>query len=504
MKRKSYNVDTQSKISRVDDDIRAKLWVNASERPSGNLSATREVRRGVRALSAECMAVIVAHFKQLYEGSREAFVASFRLLPDAYRERLARLLLSEYAEIISLTVIQELFAMPPSVRLDHAIPALNRKQYPKLLRELPGALTTLELIGFTELSDASIPLLVKKSPGLRTLRLRGCLSIGEKAIEAISTLTELEHLDVSFTAVTLAGLARVLTRCCALKRLDINGVGKVSSKNTAQWDQMLDSVVNSSVHANLQPLSKLEHLNVAECNISDAALGRWLALTPSLNTLDCHECEITNPLLFIPPNLYKQLTKIDISGMSLDLRNFADFYQQLLISANIQGLWMSGVTRNISASDNEYLLTDERMTPADPAATAASGFAPSEINWSNNPRLRGSACLAYHITSSLKYLNLSGSTFDGRAFNDAIIANKPTRLENLQLNDCTIDSDVVEGITRLTGLRALGVSKTTIDEEALDRIIDSCPLLDSLNLTLSRSIPVRYRRTYFDYYNERR
>ena len=107
MKRKSYNVDTQSKISRVDDDIRAKLWVNASERPSGNLSATREVRRGVRALSAECMAVVVAHFKQLYEGSREAFVASFRLLPDSYRERLARLLLSEYAEIISMTVIQE-------------------------------------------------------------------------------------------------------------------------------------------------------------------------------------------------------------------------------------------------------------------------------------------------------------------------------------------------------------------------------------------------------------
>ena len=104
---------------------------------------------------------------------------------------------------------------------------------------------------------------------------------------------------------------------------------------------------------------------------------------------------------------------------------------------------------------------------------------------------------------SSQYLNLSGSTFDGCAFNEAIIANKPTRLENLQLNDCTIDGDVVEGITRLTGLRALGVSKTTIDEEALDRIIDSCPLLDSLNLTLSRSIPVRYRRTYFDYYNER-
>lgn len=292
--------------------------------------------------------------------------------------------------------------MPPSVHLSHSIPSLSRKQYPKLLRELSGGLTSLDLVGFTELNDTSGPLFVKKSPGLRTLKLRGCLSIGERSIDAISTLKDLQVLDVSFTAVPLSGLAKVLTNCCKLQRLDINAVGKVSSKNTAQWDQMLDVVVRSSIDANLQPLSQLEHLNVAECNISDAALGRWLTLTLALKVLDCHECEITNPMLFLPPNLHAQLTKIDLSFMSLDLANFNAFYQELLKSSNIKALWMSGIIRNISASDNEYLLTDERLTPADGELTRTSGFAPTDINWSNNPRLRASRCLAYHITSSLK------------------------------------------------------------------------------------------------------
>lgn len=97
---------------------------------------------------------------------------------------------------------------------------------------------------------------------------------------------------------------------------------------------------------------------------------------------------------------------------------------------------------------------------------------------------------------------MSGSTFEGAAFNEVVTTNNPTRLENLQLNECVINDDVVEGMTKLKGLKSLGLMKTTIDEDSLNRIIDSCPLLDSLNLTLSRNIPVRYRRSYFQYYEE--
>ncbi|TIA93883.1 hypothetical protein E3P81_00652 [Wallemia ichthyophaga] len=505
MKRRNrFNIETDkktNKTSRVDDDIRAKLWINSSEEPSSNLCATRSIPPSTPYSLVElCLLVVRDNFKQLYQSYRDAFVESFRLLPETHRERLGRSILKEHSQIISLKLIQELFTIPPNISLNQSIPALNSNQYPKLLRELPGGLTTLDLVGFTELSDLSVPLFVKKSPHLRFLKLRGCLSLGERTIEATSTLKELEELDISFTAVPLSGLAKVLTSCCKLRRLDMNAVGRVSTKNTAQWDQMLDVVVRSSIDANLQPLSHLEHLNVGECNISDAALGRWLTLTPSLKALDCHECEITNPMLFLPPNLHQQLVKIDISRMSLDLANFRFFYKSLLTSEKIKVLWMSGVVRNISASDNEYLLTNELLTPED--QDKAIGFAPTDINWSNNPRLRGKECLRHHITSSLKYLNLSGSTFEGSAFNEAVTQNKPVRLENVQLNECVIDDEVVEGILKLKGLKSLGLMKTSIAEDSLNRIIDSCPLLDSINLTLSRNINVRHRRTYFEQYEQ--
>ncbi|TIC06889.1 RNI-like protein [Wallemia mellicola] len=507
MKRKNFNIEPSNrsksnKSTKIDDDILMRLWINASQEPSSNLSATRYVPP-LRAptLKELSISIVVDKFKQLYESSRDTFVESFRRLPDFDRETLGDAIMTKYADLMSITLIRELFILPPSIKLDHSLPSLSRQHYPKLLRELPGGLTTLDLTGFSELSDKSGPQFVRKSPHLRTLKLRGCLSIGESSIDAIKMLSELEHLDVSFTAIPLAGLSKVLSNCVKLKRLDINATGKVGSKNTAQWDQMLDSVISSSVNANLQPLSQLEHLNVAECNISDAALGRWLTLAPSMKVLNCSNCEsLSNPMLFLPPNLYNQLVKIDISFMSLDLFSFNAFYQEILKSSSIKVLWMSGMMRKASASDNEFLLVDGRLTPTE---NTLEGFAPEELEWSNNPRLKGSQCLSYHITSKLKYLNLSGSTFDGAAFNDAIMANDPRCLENLQLNECNIDANVVAGITKLKGLKTLGLMKTKIDEESLNEIIKCSPLLSSLNITQCRAIPVVNRRRYFEYYDER-
>lgn len=54
-----------------------------------------------------CLIAVRDNFKQLYEASREAFVESFRMLPEVHRERLGRSLLKEYSELISLTLIQE-------------------------------------------------------------------------------------------------------------------------------------------------------------------------------------------------------------------------------------------------------------------------------------------------------------------------------------------------------------------------------------------------------------
>ena len=262
-------------------------------------------------------------------------------------------------------------------------------------------MTSLELIGFTKLSDKSVIHLIKQSPGLRKLSLRGCLNISAESTQAISNLESLESLDVSFTNISPQSLSSIMSKCKNLVRLDARAIGNSgTSKRTSSWEKMLDELVKSSAISNLETLSKLEHLNVAESNISDASLGRWLTLTSSLKVLDCGYCEsISNPYLFLPPNIYSQLTKINLSNTSLDLKSFTSFYQRILMNNKMKVIRLSLVKRKSSSIEDDPLLTDDLLTPNDDQSI---GFSPTDVDLSNNTKLFANNCLNYHITKEIR------------------------------------------------------------------------------------------------------
>ena len=113
MKRKNFNIEPSNrsksnKSTKIDDDIRMRLWINASQEPSSNLSATRYVPP-LRAptLKELSISIIVDKFKQLYESSRDTFVESFRRLPDFDRETLGDAIMTKYADLMSITLIRE-------------------------------------------------------------------------------------------------------------------------------------------------------------------------------------------------------------------------------------------------------------------------------------------------------------------------------------------------------------------------------------------------------------
>ena len=85
---------------------------------------------------------------------------------------------------------------------------------------------------------------------------------------------------------------------------------------------------------------------------------------------------------------------------------------------------------------------------------------------------------------------------------NAISNKNPSNLENLQLNNCNITDNVILAIKKLKGLKTLSLKGTNIDESSLNKVIDSCENLSSLNLTQCRGINLYNRRRYFEYYEE--
>ncbi|KAG0004168.1 hypothetical protein BGZ65_000826 [Modicella reniformis] len=75
-----------------------------------------------------------------------------------------------------------------------------------------------------------------------------------------------------------------------------------------------------------------------------------------------------------------------------------------------------------------------------------------------------------------------------------ILKDNPV-LEELGLDGTPIDDDTAIILTRFQRLNRLSVANTRIGKEAVEMVIEACPLLTSLDLTSCRGIPLLHRRT---------
>ncbi|KAF9959951.1 hypothetical protein BGZ70_008725 [Mortierella alpina] len=68
-------------------------------------------------------------------------------------------------------------------------------------------------------------------------------------------------------------------------------------------------------------------------------------------------------------------------------------------------------------------------------------------------------------------------------------------LEELGLDETPIDDDASAVLSRFRKLNRLSLANTRIGQEAVERVVEACPLLTSVDLTSCRSIPLMNRRT---------
>ena len=104
------------------------------------------------------------------------------------------------------------------------------------------------------LTNASLGALGSVST-LRTVRLTGCRFVGDEGMDFAARLPALAALDVSWTDVGDAGVAR-LSRCSTLTSLNLTGLSRIT-----------DAAVSAVL-----PLTRLERLSLACTPLTDAAL----------------------------------------------------------------------------------------------------------------------------------------------------------------------------------------------------------------------------------------
>lgn len=145
----------------------------------------------------------------------------------------------------------------------------------KIVKRSPH-LTSLNLKGCIDLSDSTLRSAAKRLRSLEFLSVNGCARVKDGALKAIAKhCPRLRALDVTYTESGDVGACAVVLRCPALRTLSLMGT----------------RVTDTTVHVLAKNLERLESLNLAHCEqLSPDALR--LCKLWCLHTLNLSSCPI--------------------------------------------------------------------------------------------------------------------------------------------------------------------------------------------------------------------
>ncbi|GAA5892521.1 uncharacterized protein JCM6883_007386 [Sporobolomyces salmoneus] len=390
-----------------------------------------------------------------------------------------------------------------------------------LLNRIPQctALVDLDLSHSQTLSDSVLAKVLVRIPSLEKINLKACTKVGDNSIKALANGSgaSLRIANLSFTAVAHKGLGALIGNCPRLEVLKLQAVGNLNEKNI---NLIVETATNASTAKMQIPLSNLRTLKLKNTAVTDAALGRLLALcSPTLSRLDVSYTQLKS-LDIISSALHTlptwNLEKLVASGLPLTPASLESFFRPLserpddernrfkvmklgsipATSTKAPGLtdavlkkllpyWETfGGLEKVSLYGNIYLgKTSEPMY----SFLAKIGSRCKDLNLTNIP------LDSHHLEGLLEPV-----TFDEDG-NDHVV---PSRLETLVLDSTRIDDRAMIPLGICKKLRALHVAETRISPAFLDSLLKSCPDLSVLNLTSCRGIPVTQRRNFFDSYEK--
>jgi Leucine-rich repeat (LRR) protein len=254
-------------------------------------------------------------------------------------------------------------------------------------------------------------------------------------------------------------------------------------------------------------LKNIQTLKLRQLGLSESSIHFFLARCPNLTRLDLSFTHIHRPLpvMLAEARIEKlSLTSTVISSVDVvALISSLPHIKSLALGALGGGQGSSVAIGNTSA----MTMTDQTL---ESLTGVLKDFGQLEkISLVGNTKLgatsRRSGALEYFIKCvgrECKYLNLSGVHhlqslhLSGLLPQDA--ENQPPRLEQLILNNTGVDDDAAPYLACCSNLVVLELAGTKISSAGLFSVIDTCPKLQTLNLTSCRSVSVTDRRRFFE------
>lgn len=254
-------------------------------------------------------------------------------------------------------------------------------------------------------------------------------------------------------------------------------------------------------------LKNIQTLKLRQLGLSNSSVDTFLACCPNLTRLDLSFTHVHRPFpgVLAEATIEKlSLTSTAISGVDVvALISSLPHIKSLALGALGGGQGSSVAIGNTSA----MTMTDQTL---ESLTDVLKHFEQLEkISLVGNTKLgvtsRRGGALEYFIQCvgrKCKYLNLSGVHhlqslhLTGLLPQDA--ENQPPRLEQLILNNTGVDDDAAPYLACCSNLVVLELAGTKISSAGLFSVIDTCPKLQTLNLTSCRSVSVTDRRRFFE------
>ncbi|KAJ7169603.1 RNI-like protein [Mycena filopes] len=468
--------------------------------PSSSALSTRSPRyTTVPTLTTLCSRVFAENFVQLRNNERVWQKESVYL--KAMPEPLLPRLLAELVRVCSTFLKHEFlvtyFFRGHTLALPDGLPGVQNHTV-RALERMPD-LRQLELSGFAKIPDAAFAAVLPHLPSLKRLVLRGCALVGAKTVGAAASCTDLQVLNLNYTAVTPLSLVRVLKACKDIEVLKLAGIANWTDAACAK---LLDALVDSSPFV----LHKLHTLKLARLAISDTTFNEIIPMCPALRRLDISFTSVRRPLLSLGGD--QSLPPLEKLSLTSTPTSNADLMALLPRLPGLKTLAMGALgasPRSIAAIDSNMTLTDSALLTVVPLLASHKLESVSLVG---NAKL-GVALGVFmaEIGRNCKWLNLSGLPSLRSAHLAGLVpidGAPPARLETLMLNHTGIDDGAAPFLAACPSLERLEVAETKVTGDGLFLVLDGCPRLSALGLRSCRGVPVGDRRRFFEAWEESR
>lgn len=157
-------------------------------------------------------------------------------------------------------------------------------QLTQLLLDCPG-LHSMDATFCSELGDAGVASAVANAPPLTQLVLSVCCQVGSSGLQALSALSTLQELDLSYTEVS--GLRPVFASCPQLRTLSLSSCGSLAADALAPL-----------LAAGSPALPQLASLDVSYCQLDEGLVPQLLSRCGRLQHLALNGCAAVTDALW--------------------------------------------------------------------------------------------------------------------------------------------------------------------------------------------------------------